>query len=461
MDIVLAIDFGSTFTKVSAIDIKNNLIIGTAKAFTTIETDVREGLQNAINKLYEECGEIQFTKRIASSSAAGGLKMIAIGLVPELTAKAAKMAANSAGAKVLRNFSFELSHGEKEEIEELAPDIILLCGGIDGGNKEVIVHNAKILAEAKGNFFVIVAGNKSVSKDVHDILNAGGKQAIITENVMPEFNKLNIAPAKQQIRDLFIKNIIEAKGLNLIQKTLDDDIIPTPLAVFEAMELLSKGSKSERGLGQLMAYDVGGATTDVYSMAGGEPSKPNVMLKGFKEPYAKRTVEGDIGMRYSISSLAEEAKIENISENIGISRDAVENWITACKKDPSIVAAEGSPERLIDRELSAFAVEISANRHCGVFEEVFTPLGESYVQSGKDLSNVSYVIGGGGSVINSEDPLYILKRGTFSMTHFNVLKPQNPKFLLDKKNLMAAMGLLGRIDPDAALRIMKREFIEI
>lgn len=461
MNIVLTIDFGSTFTKISAVDIENAKIIATAKSFTTIETDVRHGLENALAIMERENGKIEFSKKIASSSAAGGLKMISSGLVPELTAKAAKMAANSAGAKVLRNFSFELSSLEQEEIRALQPDIILLCGGIDGGNKEVIVHNAKILARTEGDFFVIIAGNKAVSKDVWDILEAGGKRSIITENVMPEFNKLNIAPAKEQIRELFIKNIIEAKGLDVIQKSLDADIIPTPLAVFEAAELLSKGTRHEAGLGSLMAYDVGGATTDVYSMAGGEPTKPNVMLKGFKEPFSKRTVEGDIGMRYSISSLVSEANAEIIAENVGLTKEAVIKWMETCKKDPGILAEPGTDERRIDEELAAFAVEISANRHCGYIETIYTPFGESYIQSGKDLTPVNYVIGAGGSVINSINPGKVLSRSVYSQANYDILKPQNPKFLLDKKSIFAAMGLVGRLYPDTAIKIMKNEFIEV
>ena len=97
---------------------------------------------------------------------------------------------------------------------------------------------------------------------------------------MPEFNKLNIEPARLKIKELFISRIIEAKGLSRIQKMCKTDIIPTPLAVLNGCELLSKGTKSIDGIGDLLAVDIGGATTDIYSIADGKPTIENVIIKG-------------------------------------------------------------------------------------------------------------------------------------------------------------------------------------
>lgn len=454
MNILLTADFGSTFTKVSAVDIDNKKIVGVAKSFTTIETNVCEGFDNALKELYAICGKIKFSKKFASSSAAGGLKMISCGLVPDLTAKASKMAASSAGAKVLKTYSYELSEHELEEIFILKPDIILLSGGIDGGNKDVIVENAKKLASIDSNFSVIVAGNKTVSGKIAEILEKSGKKAIVTENVMPEFNKLNILPAKEKIRDLFIENIIEAKGLSDIQKLMDREIVPTPLSVYEACEIL------EKEIGTLMAYDVGGATTDVYSMAAGTPTMLNVVIKGLPEPFAKRSVEGDIGVRYSISSLLEEAGADNISRNISVSVKEVINWVETCKKNPETLP-KTETEKKIDEELASQAVLISANRHCGFFESYYTPVGETFMQTGKDLSDVKYIIGAGGSVINAENPKKILEKALFSPLDFSILKPKSAKMLLDKKNIFAAMGLLSREHPKTAVKIMQDEFLEL
>jgi uncharacterized protein (TIGR01319 family) len=183
--------------------------------------------------------------------------MVSSGLVPDLTARASRLAAASAGAKVVKTYSYELTEHEQEEILAIQPDILLLSGGIDGGNKKVLLHNAQMLSKIDTSFFVIVAGNRSAAAEAKDILETGGKKVVVVANVMPAFGKLNIAPAKAAIRDLFIENIITAKGLDKIARIMDAEIIPTPLAVFEACQLLSEGIKDDKGLGELMAYDLG------------------------------------------------------------------------------------------------------------------------------------------------------------------------------------------------------------
>ena len=241
---ILTADIGSTYTKLVAINTEECSVIATSSAFTTIETDVMDGFRNALQKLEHKIGsKFEYDELLCCSSAAGGLKMVALGLVPELTAKAAKLAASSAGAKVMKTYAFELSNLEMNEIELINPDLVLLCGGTDGGNKDVIIANASKLVNINGNFTTIVAGNKSASTEIENLFNQSSKPYVITENVMPEFNKLNIEPAKQKITELFINQIIEAKGLSGIQKLAEADIIPTPLAVLNGCELLRKGTK--------------------------------------------------------------------------------------------------------------------------------------------------------------------------------------------------------------------------
>ena len=165
----LTADFGSTYTKLTAIDATKAEIIGTSAAFTTIDTDVMEGYNLALQRLEEEIGEFKYDQLLCCSSAAGGLKMVALGLVPELTAKAARMAASSAGAKVVKTYAFEISKAEQNEICAIDPDLVLLCGGTDGGNKEVIISNARKLCDIDRDFSTIVAGNKSASSEVEAV----------------------------------------------------------------------------------------------------------------------------------------------------------------------------------------------------------------------------------------------------------------------------------------------------
>ena len=149
---VLLIDFGSTYTKVTAADIDSPRLLGTANSYTTVQTDINDGLADALIRLEKKTGKLDFCARYACSSAAGGLRMLASGLVPELTAEAAKTASLGAGAKVLKTYSFKLTEDDEEEIRRLDPDIFLLVGGTDGGNTDCITHNARVLARIGGTY---------------------------------------------------------------------------------------------------------------------------------------------------------------------------------------------------------------------------------------------------------------------------------------------------------------------
>ena len=453
----LTADFGSTYTKLTAIDATKAEIIGTSAAFTTIDTDVMEGYNLALQRLEEEIGEFKYDQLLCCSSAAGGLKMVALGLVPELTAKAARMAASSAGAKVVKTYSFEISKAEQNEICAIDPDLVLLCGGTDGGNKEVIISNARKLCDIDRDFSTIVAGNKSASDEVEEVFSESGKDFVITENVMPEFNKLNIEPAKQKIKELFISKIIDAKGLNKVQSMTSFEIIPTPLAVLNGCELLSKGTDATEGIGDLMAVDIGGATTDVYSISAGTPTFENVMIKGLPEPYNKRTVEGDLGMRYSLTPLADQTDLNALSSEIGVDVDNILEWIETCKKFPNTLADKNSDNQKIEEGLAKSALKIAVERHTGKVESTFTPFGEMYIVTGKDLSEVGSVVGIGGVLVNAANADDVLEGAKADNQNLMSLKPKQPKYLLDKKYIFGSMGLLSAIDAELALTIMKKE----
>ena len=457
----LTADFGSTYTKLTAIDATKAEILGTSTAFTTIDTDVMEGYNFALQQLESIIGDFKYDQLLCCSSAAGGLKMVALGLVPELTSKAAKMAASSAGAKVVKTYAFEISKAEQDEIYNIDPDLVLLCGGTDGGNKEVIISNAKKLCQIDRNFSTIIAGNKSAAYEVEAAFSESGKDYVITENVMPEFNKLNIDPAKQKIKELFISKIIDAKGLNKVQKMTNSEIIPTPLAVLNGCELLSKGTSTTVGLGDLMAIDIGGATTDVYSISAGIPTFDNVMIKGLPEPYNKRTVEGDLGMRYSLTSMADEIDLDALSKEIKIDTSDIIKWIQICKSNPNTLAKKNSINQTIEEGLAKYALNLAVERHTGKLETTFTPFGQMYIVTGKDLSQVKLIIGIGGVLVNSINPTAILEGAKADNQNFMVLKPKQPEYLLDKKYIFASMGLLYALDAELALTIMKKEITYI
>lgn len=455
---ILTVDFGSTYTKLTAIDAAKAVILGTASAFTTIDTDIIHGFQTALRVLEAKIGTFTYDRLLCCSSAGGGLKMVALGLVPELTAKAARMAAASAGAKVMRTYAFEISPAEQEEIRAIDPDIVLLCGGTDGGNKEVILSNAHRLCAIDRSFTVIVAGNKSATHAIGEIFEAAGRDYVITANVMPSFNRLDIEPARRSIRDVFIRKIIDAKGLSRVQAMASIDVIPTPLAVMDGCELLSKGTAKTPGIGDFMAVDLGGATTDIYSMAEGKPSLSNVLVKGLPEPFSKRTVEGDLGMRYSLPSLLEGCDRERLAEASGVTPEAMTIWIEKCLANPDVIA-KTKEEKLLDEAFARRAVEVAVGRHCGFMESSFTPLGEIFSLTGKDLSDIAYIIGIGGAVIHSNHPPNILKGAIYNPHEPFVLRPKQPQYLFDRRYIFAAMGLLSRIEPELALQFMKEEIV--
>ncbi|WP_297728588.1 methylaspartate mutase accessory protein GlmL [uncultured Porphyromonas sp.] len=458
----LTVDFGSTYTKLTLIDVANAEIVATASAFTTITTDVLEGFNNAWQKILAQHPDAHYDRLLSCSSAAGGLKMVALGLVPSLTSKAAKMAASSAGAKVVKTYAYEISHAEQEEIYEINPDLVLLCGGTDGGNKEVILANARRLAEIDRPFAIIAAGNKSASYDLEEIFAQCDKKCVVTENVMPEFGQINILPARQCIMDLFISRIIDAKGLGEVQKRAELEIIPTPFAVLKACELLSKGIDEEHpGWGDLMAVDLGGATTDIYSMTDGAPSMDNVLIKGIPEPYSKRTVEGDLGMRYSLKALEDETDVKALARAYGVTPEAIVDWVERCAASPDTVAEPGSQEQVIEEALAYSAVDIAVERHAGVISKVYTPIGEMFTLVGKDLTQVPRLIGIGGALINSSDPARILSGSRFNPQRYEYAKPKEPQFYLDKRYIIASMGLLSQVAPEVALTILQREVLPI
>ena len=452
---VLLIDFGSTYTKVTAVDLESQQLLGTADSYTTIQSDVGEGLANALEKLHAKIGPMEYTARYACSSAAGGLRMITSGLVPERTAEAARQASLGAGAKVLKVYTFQLTEDDIQEIMAIKPDIFLLVGGTDGGNVEVILHNAKMLASADFDFPVIIAGNRTAARECERIL--AGHEVHIVENVMPKFGVLNIEPARLKIREIFLNKIIQAKGLSKAAELINGILMPTPSAVMKAMRLLSAGCEDESGIGDLIAVDVGGATTDIYSMADGMPGDASTVYKGLPEPYDKRTVEGDIGMRYSIRGIVEAAGLPKICQLSGLDKKRVEELIDTLCEHTDMIPEPGSDLEKLDFALASMAIETAVARHAGSMEETYPLMGLTYVQSGKDLRRVRQVSVTGGSLIRTARTAEIASHALYSPAAPMSLRPMKADIRVDRKYILAAMGLLSEYDPTTALRIMKKE----
>lgn len=450
----LLIDFGSTYTKLRAVDLNGARILGAGQGPSTVDTDITRGMQAALDALERNLGRLpDFTYRLASSSAAGGLRMVTVGLVPELTAEAARQAALGAGARLVGCFAYRLTRGDIDKILALKPDILLLAGGTDGGNSEVILHNAQRLGAAPLDCPVLLAGNRVAADDARELLN--GRQVVVAENVMPEFNVLNIEPARAAIRQVFIDRIVHAKGIDRAQQMFDQVLMPTPAAVMEGARLLAEGTGARAGLGPLLVIDPGGATTDVHSVCSGEPSQSGVIRRGLPEPHVKRSVEGDLGMRINALAVKEAVGIEALAQDAGLAPERAAHLLGEIAAEVERLPAS-SEERALDRALVRAAIRLAALRHAGSVETVFTATGPVTVQHGKDLGAVETVIGTGGALVHSPDPRSILEVVQADEANPFSLRPRRPRYYVDTQYVLYACGLLSQAEPEVALDLALR-----
>jgi uncharacterized protein (TIGR01319 family) len=218
--------------------------------------------------------------------------------------------------------------------------------------------------------------------------------------------------------------------------------MPTPLAVLNGAELFSEVIGSE-----LVVVDIGGATTDVVSIGTGRPTRSNVVLRGLREPHAKRTVEADIGMRYSVKGIG------RTLENPGI---GLQQWIERVSSDIN-VTPQTPAEKEFDMTLAAQAVSVSVERHCGHLREEYTPQGRVYVQEGKDLTDVGWLIGTGGVIKELSESRRVFSGLAQNSTGLTLM-PADPDILCDKSYIFCAMGLLSTREPACAAVILKKEF---
>ena len=307
----------------------------------------------------------------------------------------------------------------------------------------------------KPKFPIVIAGNRSAARECSRILN--GCEVHVCPNVMPKFGVLQIEPAQRKIREIFLDRIVSAKGLSRAAELLSDIMMPTPAAVLQAMELLSKGYEDELGIGELVAVDVGGATTDVYSIADGMPEHMNTVYKGIPEPYAKRTVEGDIGMRYSIRGIADASGMDKLSALSGLDIKRLDVLIEYLSSNTDKIPNGDKELESLDFALASCAIEEAVKRHAGTISETYTMLGQTFVQEGKNLTKVNQIIVTGGSLIHTKKTEQIAAHALFSDSDPASLRPKKADVWVDRTYILAAMGLLSTYYPKTALRIMKKE----
>ena len=445
---VLVAEIGSTTTLVNAfagINTDEPRFIGQGQAPTSVlEGDVRIGLEGAVEDLKNRLGldKIEYGEMLATSSAAGGLRMCVHGLVYDMTVKAAQAAALGAGAIVTMATAGKMSEYDIEDLVASRPNLILLAGGTDYGERETALYNAARIAETGLKAPVIYAGNVQNQRAVMDIFKNAGVSCTVTENVYPKLDKLNIEPARKIIHKVFEEHIIKAPGMEHIRDMVTGSIMPTPGAVMEAVQLIYNE------IGDVVAVDIGGATTDVHSVTGG--SEEIGILMTSPEPFAKRTVEGDLGLYVNAKNLIERIGESALQNELGIDMEAVmANYLPIPKTEGQFKLTE----RLC-REAGLVALE----RHAGALRYIYTPSGRKTVAEGKDLTAVKTIIGTGGALTRLPHREQLLRALADCNATGMMLypKPSKIRLLFDDDYIMASLGVMSKHYPEAALKLMKR-----
>lgn len=447
---VLVAEIGSTTTVVNAFDhleSDNPVFLGQGQAPTSVkEGDVNIGLQAAIEdmkkNLHIENEKLEYTNMLATSSAAGGLRMTVHGLVYDMTVKAAKEAALGAGANIHLITAGKLSKVDMIKLDRIKPNIILIAGGVDYGERETALYNSELIAASDLNIPVIYAGNIAVVDDVKLIFEAYSKEKNlhIVPNVYPKIDILNIEPTREVIQDIFEKHITEAKGMEKIREMVNGPIIPTPGAVMKASKIL----KDE--IGDLVTIDVGGATTDIHSVTEGTEKVNKILVE--PEPVAKRTVEGDLGVFINKRNIVDIIKIEKLEKELNMTPEDIEKFTNS---DIAIPETE-EHKRFIER-LTKEAVIVSINRHAGGYRTYFGGKSDT-LAFGKDLTAVKWIVGTGGALTRLTAREEILN----SISQFNradkLLPTAEAKILIDNDYIMASLGVLSSLNKEAAIKLL-------
>lgn len=442
-------DFGSTYTKVTLADMDTGELVGRAQSPTTATTDVMDGFANALMQARADAGSVVLGPRISASSAGGGLRVAAVGLVADLTAAAARQTALNAGGRVDLVLSGTLGAPDAEALQSASPDIVLFCGGTDGGQRDRVVKNAEVIAAADAVSDAVIACNREVADEVGARFDRAGIRTRTVANTMPQLGELNVGPAREAILEAFLEHVIQGKALSSSREFTDSVITATPDAVLRGVELLARGTSTQPGVGRVAVVDIGGATTDVHSHVG-ESSTPGSAAPLLPVPPTVRSVQGDLGMRHSARGAAT-ADRRWLEGQLGAQLD---DDVSGRESNPGTLPCD-ERDVTVDRALGISCATLALERHCGReywgFRRNEPP---RLRQTGPDLREVDLLIGTGGVLALGSEGQAIL-REALARTHdaAQLMTPTKPRILLDERYMLAAAGLLSTRDPDLALRL--------
>ncbi|MGC4110206.1 MAG: glutamate mutase L [Nocardioides sp.] len=431
--VVICVDFGSTFTKASLVDLDSGLIAAAAEHRTTIDTDVLDGYDACLATLAEQDVRAAGAATLACSSAGGGLRIAVVGNEELVTAEAGRRVALSSGGKVVAVLA--ASRGDDlRAVTESEPDVVLLTGGTDGGNPEPILACARDLADVwQGP--VVVAGNVDAQAGVAEIL--AHHPLVVAPNIVPRIGVLAPEGARTAIRELFLSHVIGGKHLSARDDFLAMVQGATPDVVLTGVELLADMA------GDTVVVDVGGATTDVHSVVELDPEDAGLSREVVATTRVTRTVEGDLGMRWSAVTTAEAAGRDDLYE-AAVRRRAEVGFVPTD-------AVEGDLDEQIARE----AVGLALRRHAGRSKVVVSPEGRVVERTGKDLREVDLLVGSGGVLRHGRPG--VAERvfaGSVGEVEGGWQLPRRASVTVDEEYVLAAAGLLAGRYGGAARRLV-------
>ncbi len=439
-------DVGSTYTKVMAVDVTKGELVAAADHPTTVDTDVLDGLDAAVAALG---GRFRDAPLRVCSSAGGGLRLAVVGYESLVTAEAGHRVGLSAGAKVVHVAAGQLDTAAVTALREARPDIVLLVGGTDGGDDEALRHNAAKLARSRLRTPIVLAGNAHARDDLTALLGTRGRRVLPAENVLPRIGELNPVDARAAIREVFLRHVIGGKKLSRGRRFGNLVRGATPDVVLTAVELLADGP----GPSNVVVVDVGGATTDVYSVLTPDAEREGPRKEVAGTLWRSRTVEGDLGMRWSATGVVAAAAMESL-----LAPGEADSLYAAAElrvAQPDLVP-DGDADTATDQRLAQLAITIALRRHARG-ERIGPATGPR--RGGKDLRQVTLVVGSGGVLRHREAGPATRSLRAAVIDHAGGWPlPTDPRYAVDRRYVLAAAGLLADDHPGAARTLLAREF---
>jgi uncharacterized protein (TIGR01319 family) len=477
---IVATDCGSTTTKAILIERRDDEyhLAGRGEAPTTVEApfdDVTVGVLNAVGELEELTGERFIEAReskvesrksdlgsrisnvdlyLSTSSAGGGLQMLVTGVIKTMTAESAQRAALGAGAIVIDVVAVDDNRQDHERIariRSIRPDMILMSGGTEGGTVQHLLDTAELLVAADphprlGRGFrlpVIYAGNSAAREGVEKVL--GDRVDLIVEpNLRPQLEAENLGPAREAIHRLFLEHVMaQAPGYDKLLTWTSAPIMSTPRAVGEMVQLAAR----EQGV-DVLAVDIGGATTDVFSVFGGQ---------------FNRTVSANLGLSYSIGNVLAEAGTANIRRwiPVAVDEDDLRNRLRNKMIRPTTIP-QTVDDLLIEQAVAREALRLGLLHHGALAS------GLKGVQQARTMADLFTQASAGGTLVNMMSLGLIIgsggilshapRRQQAALMMIDAFEPQGvTRLAVDSIFMMPQLGVLASVLPEIAMEVFQRD----